>query len=491
MELRRLDTLPLEIISRILCFLGARDVVKSRLVSKLFHGITYDSVIWKTIYANARFPRPPGPFSFQSTRFLEQTLIRSERLEECWTTQPMQAVSSTQIRLQGSALGQPRIIDARWLITFESYRQIVFHDIETRSRQVLWEETGLITFWDVTSVTSTGGLSVYVVFRKNTKDIWRASWRLLEFRVHGESGHLSYSVSLDVPTGARYIGGSVCLISDNTPFLYIMGQDLVFDTRTRTFYEFPEFATELVEIHAHQLFVAPRRVLLTNTHIVVVSYHTQRLAVSSSTVEMTLIQAFVLPEDCPAGNSTAVLRLSHEGITPDHLANLALTRNSTIDSITEFTSLRFLRLQPESNRLHFSCVDLTLPRSHSNIIVALSIDVNDIFTVESGIHDPIMSPTGYHIEASDDGHVRGFCRNRAENNNANTSLITKFTIDATGDKCVAAVGQAALPRWIHNEAPPHFSVLSFDGIVGRCCFLKSGHDWRLHGFVDVAVVDIK
>lgn len=133
-------------------------------------------MIWKTIYANARLPRPPGPFPFQSTRFLEQTLLRSERLGEYWTTQPIQAVSSTQIRLVGPSLGYPRILGGKWLLTFESFKQIVLHDVETRSRQVVWEDTGLITSWDACSVMSDGGLLIYVVFRQNTSEVSHAPW---------------------------------------------------------------------------------------------------------------------------------------------------------------------------------------------------------------------------------------------------------------------------------------------------------------------------
>ena len=324
--------------------------------------------------------------------------------------------------------------------------------------------------------------------------------------MHGESDHISHPVPLDIPTGARYLGQSVCLISDKTPFLYIMGQHLVFDTRTRIFYEFPEFSSELVsgrrrpsylflteiqdEIQAHQL--TPGSVLLTNTHVIVVSYHLPALATLSSTVESTIIQAFVLPTNPrTARNETATLRLSHEGIIPDHLANLALIRNSTIDSITIFTHSRFLRLQPQGDRLCFSSVDLSFPESRSDIVLPLSIKLNDIFIVESGIYDHNMSPTGYYIEASDDGHARGFCRNRVKNEDPNSSWITKFTIDATGDTCVADVGQPSLPRWIHSEDYPRFSMLSFDGIIGKCCYLKSGHNWRLNGYVDVVVVDVK
>lgn len=140
-------------------------------VSKLFHDVTRDPLIWKTIYASARVPRPPGPFPYQSTRFLAQTLTRSERLAERWTTQPLQAVPSTQIRFQASTLGQPRIISGRWLMTFESYGQIVLHDIET-----IWEDAGLLASWDACSVISADRLSVYVVFRKAAAPMWRVRW---------------------------------------------------------------------------------------------------------------------------------------------------------------------------------------------------------------------------------------------------------------------------------------------------------------------------
>lgn len=235
-----------------------------------------------------------------------------------------------------------------------------------------------------------------------------------------------------------------------------------------------------------------RNVLLTNTHIIVASYCPQELAIPSSTMESTLIQAFTLPASPhPAGNETGLLRLSHEGIIPVRLANLVLARNSTIDSITESTSLRFLRLQHEDDHLQFSSVYLTLPKSLSDIVLPVSIEANNIFTVEGGVHDPIMSPYGYYVQVSDDGYARGFCRNRAENYRLNFPWITKFTVDATGDKCVATVGPASPPRWIDDDDPPCFSMLSFDGVIGRFCYIKGGQNWRLHGCVEAVIVDIK
>jgi hypothetical protein len=49
---------------------------------------------------------------------------------------------------------------------------------------------------------------------------------------------------LDIP--ASDLGLEVSLESGSSPFLYIPAENLVFDTRTRTFYHFPEFRTVLV-----------------------------------------------------------------------------------------------------------------------------------------------------------------------------------------------------------------------------------------------------
>lgn len=56
-------------------------------------------------------------------------------------------------------------------MTFESYGQIVLHDIET-----IWEDAGLLASWDACSVISADRLSVYVVFRKAAAPMWRVRW---------------------------------------------------------------------------------------------------------------------------------------------------------------------------------------------------------------------------------------------------------------------------------------------------------------------------
>ena len=69
---------------------------------------------------------------------------------------------------------------------------------------------------------------------------------LLEMRLDAESGALRDTVVLDVPTSNipdsdnLELDGGQKLFAPSR-FLYIRSQSLVFDTRTRVFYEFLEF----------------------------------------------------------------------------------------------------------------------------------------------------------------------------------------------------------------------------------------------------------
>lgn len=69
---------------------------------------------------------------------------------------------------------------------------------------------------------------------------------LLEFRLDAESGALPDTVSLDVPainlfkSGPLRLDGGQKLLA-RSRLLSIPNRLLIFDTRTRVFYEFPEF----------------------------------------------------------------------------------------------------------------------------------------------------------------------------------------------------------------------------------------------------------
>ncbi|KAF8549339.1 hypothetical protein OG21DRAFT_1515339 [Imleria badia] len=108
---------PAETVCNILRYSGPRDVVRWRAVSKWFRDITYDASIWKYLYANSCLPRPSGPFPFQSTAYLEQALLRTERL-----TRPMRDLSHVELRVVQQPKGRVKLLGGRFLIGCESLR---------------------------------------------------------------------------------------------------------------------------------------------------------------------------------------------------------------------------------------------------------------------------------------------------------------------------------------------------------------------------------
>ena len=133
-------------------------------VSKWFRAITYDPEIWKVLYANASFVRPPGPFPSQSTASLEYTLVQSTRLARSWATQPLRAVSHVEIPFHGKPtqyMNNIDLIGGRWLIVCQSKRRIVLYDTDANADkcvpQILWEQNERIGFWDKYSVISEEG----------------------------------------------------------------------------------------------------------------------------------------------------------------------------------------------------------------------------------------------------------------------------------------------------------------------------------------------
>ena len=112
------------------------------------------------MYTNAPLPRPPRPLPFQSSRYLEDTLLRSERLARSWTTEPMQEISSVEIPIdQGESLGYPKVLCGKWCIYCESSTKFVLRNVDsnTCTPQVLWEDVPSITCWDAHSVISADG----------------------------------------------------------------------------------------------------------------------------------------------------------------------------------------------------------------------------------------------------------------------------------------------------------------------------------------------
>ena len=143
-------------------------------VSKGFCTIAYDPELWKALYANARFLRPPGPFPTVS---FERAFVQSARLAQSWTTQSLRTISSVSVPFDGWLAGDGHLIGGRWYLVCQKNRRFVLYDMnpdaQTRAPQVLWEQRENITDWKKCLVTSEEGqLIVYVLLSTHDAPRW-------------------------------------------------------------------------------------------------------------------------------------------------------------------------------------------------------------------------------------------------------------------------------------------------------------------------------
>ena len=276
----------------------------------------------------------------------------------------------------------------------------------------------------------------------------------------------------------------------------------MFDTRTRLFYEFPEFHIELVRRDETNVADVPQlicrqdetryavnhmgplqmRVMLTNTHV----FGFFPCSSGEMGQYMTLIQAFAVPDDQPlADNRNGILRLSHEGILFQRTPH-AILRNSIVDPITGSINTRFLcpwlGFCNTSDGLQPTCVDVTLHKPSPVDVSPITVCSHAILTSEN---EPLHRDLGFSYEFFDsfgDGYARGLFVKKyryqegADDCADNRNPIVKFTIDATQDRCVATLGQLLpLPvEWKHFHTDPwDYGWMRFDGIWGRVCYIRS------------------
>ena len=177
-----ISALPVEIIFRILLFLSPHELIHLQRVrpsqlasflltsymSKQFRAIIDDRTFWKTLYADAHLPRPPGPFSWQSTGFLQRTLVRSARLAQRWTSKPTNKIFKCSLSL-GSDLYY-KWLCGRWLVIHRGTRALVLHDIDTGAEQTLYQCNNQRVLWDATCcrVSTRGQLHYVKLYSEDT-----------------------------------------------------------------------------------------------------------------------------------------------------------------------------------------------------------------------------------------------------------------------------------------------------------------------------------
>ncbi|KAF8553182.1 hypothetical protein OG21DRAFT_1497848 [Imleria badia] len=477
---------PAETVCRILRYSSPRDLVRWRAVSKWFCAITYDASIWRYLYTNSCLPRPPGPFPFQSTVYLEQALLRTERLARSWMTRPMRDVSLVELQVEQQPRGVIRLLSGRFLIGCESASRFVLHDVDANvephasQKQVIWEQQEQVLAWAATSIaTEDGRFVMYVLLSERKLGIPR--WRLLEFCFSGKSVKPCAVDTFDVPTSKFESYRVVLQKSGKSPFLHLSGCKLVFDMRTRVFYEFPKFFIALDETRhktgtkpCFNISATPDRIVLTSTHIIALHRH---FVPPFPGIVTTILQAFTV-DGSSVRNGKGVLRLSHEGTSDHHFHHIALLRNSIVDPITESTNVRLLECVNYDHDLRVLWGDLTLSKPTGNDVLPITIVIHEKVEKKNAEKLQGYGTLPWDFDCSDAGLLRGYCRANFSEDPQYPSCLAKFTLDATQDECMLAVGEVLPPEWNHIKDPGH-RIYGKDGkymtnfdASGRFCLVR-------------------
>ncbi|KAF9237129.1 hypothetical protein BU15DRAFT_63383 [Melanogaster broomeanus] len=439
-------------------------------ISKQFRDVTYDPTIWKTVYASAPFPRPAGPFPYQSTQFLEHTLIQSERLAQIWTSQPVKATFRVlaPIRSHDSLHWQWNVLSGRWFIWLDSETtKILCQDLDgaTGSRHILWDSDAQIVRFDACLVTSVDGQRVYIVVVGTPLGQGeQTTIKLLEFEVDDNSCSFLGPVSMDIPVLPRL--PSSYSISGQWPFVCIREPDLVlvWDMRTRIFHKLPSFSSGLPHVTSAPI---QSRLILSKTHVIGI-YAQWRLSAYSRQHLNTILQAFVVPDSLPHSDSEGIreLRLTHEA-SMDHMSfSMRLLRNSVFDPVAKATNLRILnhvQANGDGGGTKFTCVDLTLSELSPGNVLPMSIHSQYLFNSDTSIG---LTSTA----SSDDGHLRGVS-SLFDSGPVGEFFLRRFSVDASKERCIAVAGKYC-PMGRANAPNVITGKREFDGVGGRIYYTQ-------------------
>ncbi|KAF8135101.1 hypothetical protein EV363DRAFT_1429759 [Boletus edulis] len=448
-------TVDLDVIRHILSLLSPCEIVRFRQVSKKSRDLTHSHALWKEVYANARFPRQPGPFSWQSTRYLERTLVQSELVSKTWTSQPPKMLSRTLTKCKGRDYTWT-VVFGRWCIFLEGDK-IQCHDIDSDTYHSLYEGTAYPSDWFTAHMAAD-------INGHRVCDQQYELRRLLAFRVN-DDGFSEPEIIGWTHTGSQQLDGwqSVGGFHGSTPFITVRRDHpcLILDVRTRRSYRLSMSEMIPNDLANQSPDTWYNNVILTKTHVISVWMYTSGPSFDAT----VLIQAFVVP-DSAIPHDVGELRLTHEVILYTYLRSSGLLRNSIVDPVTGSVNIRILHVTangPAAEQSHMMCLDLALPKPVSNTDV-LPISIRSQHLFES-------SWEFERYTVSDDGYARGLLLTERESPYLGFSSVRKFTIDASREEHAIAISDPC-----PLDLPVESDDIAFDGTRGRIHYIQRNDD---------------
>ncbi|KAH7919050.1 hypothetical protein BV22DRAFT_1199714 [Leucogyrophana mollusca] len=128
------DTLPVDILYNIIAFLNVVDIIHLRQVSQRLFQVTQHRAVWHDAYSQSALPRPPGPFTWQSTQQLEYGLITTAKVERNWPPQVASPITSHKVTLAAGGR-QFYLVFGRWILA-GGRNEVLCYDLDARGGEV-------------------------------------------------------------------------------------------------------------------------------------------------------------------------------------------------------------------------------------------------------------------------------------------------------------------------------------------------------------------
>ena len=127
--------------------------------------MTHNHALWKDTYANlkTRLLLPPGPYSWQSTQYLERTLVQSELISKTWASQPLKELLHTSTSWKREQRISWTVVFGRWCIFLEG-KTIQCHDTDLDTHHLLYDGTAHSEFrFTACTTADVSGERVYLL----------------------------------------------------------------------------------------------------------------------------------------------------------------------------------------------------------------------------------------------------------------------------------------------------------------------------------------
>ncbi|EIW84361.1 hypothetical protein CONPUDRAFT_151382 [Coniophora puteana RWD-64-598 SS2] len=483
---------PVDVLLIIIGYLSVLDIVRLGQTCRLFQQIKSHRSVWSSLYRTSRLPRPPGPYLSQPLELLQETLIRSARIQRNWGTSISRPASSFTIPIASARIQPLGLVAYRWfLLATEDaiwcYDLSRYHSLDHSEHaefSVLYQCNGEASYQRPMRIVSTHTTDAKQLHYLVLEEMHRLPDQTVHrttvlFGVEGVAdGPVSLTEVAVLDQNVLFLGNAVIgpralLVTGNVE-CYVR-QDLprrvrIFDmARENRVYQLPPHVLQETPVgefdHTLKLFYVS-----TSTHII--SLLTFLHETADGPQFLTNIEAFELPSLTYASNTPTepqTLTLTHScKVSSLYLMDSCyLLRNSAVDTLTGNTSLTVIAKALRSD---------SIPPSASLIRLRLSLHhhTHDIACQQIWVGNAPFRPRITLGCSSLDGCARGiFTKTRFTGRD-----VRSFTLDDEADpEFVMSSARIDFPT---SQADDFMSrIVGFDGLRGRLCKMfdrsDSGH----------------